>query len=56
MEYKGKCDFEIKTAVSNKTGREYTALHIKIGNYEVRTPIFLNQDQIHIISQELGIK
>lgn len=51
--YKGKCEFVVFNDVGKKSGKPYTALKVKIGEYEVSSWILLNNEQIYCIDQEV---
>lgn len=52
---KGKCDFRIVEKISNKTGKPYKALKLSFNGYELSNQLFVNEDQIYIISQKLKV-
>lgn len=46
----GTCEFKIIKDVSKKSGSEYKAIKLKFGDYELSTPLFINDDQEYLIS------
>lgn len=51
----GKVDYEIVSDVSKK-GNPYKCIKIKFGTYEIRTPLFINEDQFLLIKMQLEKK
>lgn len=49
----GKCDFTIVEDVSKKSGNPYKCIRLKFNDYELNTPLFVNNDQIYIITEKL---
>lgn len=50
---KGTCEFKVIEDVSKKNNLPYKAIRIKIGNYELTRPLFINNEIMYIINQEL---
>lgn len=49
----GTCKFKIIKDVSKKSGNEYKAIKLVFGDYELSTPLFLNDDQLFVINDRL---
>ena len=48
----GTCEFKIVKDVSKKSGSEYKCIKLVFGDYELSTPLFVNDDQIYLISEK----
>lgn len=49
---KGTCQFKIIKDVSKKSGNEYKALKLVFNDYELSTPVFINNDQLYLIDEK----
>lgn len=49
----GTCKFKIIQDVSKKSGNSYKAIKLVFGDYELSTPLFLNDDQLFVIKDRL---
>lgn len=45
----GKVDYKIEQNESKKTGKPYKCIKLQFGNYELRTPVFITDDQFQLI-------
>ena len=52
----GKVDFKIIEETSKKTGKPYKCIKLVFGSYELRTPVFINEDQYLLIQSNLQKK
>lgn len=53
---KGTCQFKIVKDVSKKSGNEYKAIKLVFNDYELSTPLFINDDQLFLIKDRLTHK
>lgn len=52
---KGTCEFTVIEDVSKKEGNKpYKAIKVKVGNYEISRPLFINNEILYILQQELN--
>lgn len=47
--YKGTCQFVVIQDVGKQSGKEYKAIKIKIGDYEISRPLFVNDEIMYCI-------
>lgn len=52
----GNVKFRIEENVSNKTGKPYKCIKLSFGSYELRTPVFITDDQFQLIKLNLEKK
>lgn len=45
----GKVDYKIEENVSKKTEKPYKCIKLVFGSYELRTPVFITEDQYQLI-------
>jgi len=45
----GKVDYRIEENESKKTGKTYKCIKLKFKDYELRTPVFITDDQYILI-------
>ena len=53
---KGTCNFKVITDQSRKTGNEYKAIKLSFKDWELSTPIFINDDQLYLIKDKCKVK
>lgn len=51
---KGTCEFKVIEDVSKKSGNKYKAIKLVFADYELSTPLFINDDQLQLIKIKLG--
>lgn len=51
----GTCQFKVITDVSKKSGNSYKAIKLVFGDYELSTPLFVNDDQLALIKLKLEL-
>lgn len=52
----GTCQFKIVEDVSKKTGNNYKALKVVIGDYEISRPLFINDEILYCINKAVESK
>lgn len=52
----GKCDFKVIEDVGKESGRPYKALKVKINDYEISRPLFVNDEIMYCIKKALEVK
>ena len=50
---KGTCEFKVVQDTSKKTGNEYQYIRVKINDYEVSRPLFINNEILYCIKKAL---
>ena len=50
----GTCQFKIVEDVSKKSGNKYKAIKLVFKDYELSTPLFINDDQMFLIKDRLS--
>lgn len=50
---KGTCEFKVISDVSKKTGNDYKAIKVKVNDYEVSRPLFVNDEIMYCIKTAL---
>jgi len=53
---KGTCNFKVIKDQSRKTGNEYKAIKLSFKDWELSTPIFINDDQLYLIKDKTKVK
>lgn len=53
---KGVCEFKIVEDVSKKSGNKYKAIKLIFKDWELSTPLFINDDQLFLIKDRLTNK
>ena len=52
----GTCKFEVIEDVSKKTGNKYKCIKLTFNDYELSTPLFINNDQLQLIKDHIAKK
>lgn len=52
----GTCTFTVYEGVSANNGKPYTILKVKFKEYELYNGVFINQDQLKLIEERVGVK
>lgn len=51
---RGTCEYKIIEDVSKKSGNKYKAIKLVFKDYELSTPLFINDDQMYLIKTKMN--
>lgn len=50
---KGTCEFKVIQDVGKESGKEYKAIRLKINDYEISRPLFVNEEILYCIKKAM---